>query len=596
MPDFILNEVDPEVQMLQNNREDGYNYRERRHADWNENYQLYRDKVIYNRLTQRQTINLPLMKTEVRTLLKDVDDMPVLYFENLDNDKSAEIFKNAYWEYIVGINGNNMAIQDIVDKRQVFLFGRSGDQWQIVDGKVKQTIQDPMDFLVSRYTDPFDVHSSRFFSHINIYVPLSKLKSNPNLDQREIAELERYFATEQGLIKAAENHKNFNDKQEKLSDLGVLDAYSPVLGETYVEIELQFVFRDSESRKGKVYEDQIFLYTIGEGYRILKKEPLEEVIGETKDHFWRNHYPYVTWADDLERQDFWSDGVGDIIRTPNKVLNTMYSQMVENRTLKNLNMNLYNSSIEGFTPQTWQPQAWGMYGIPVPQGGKISDMIQQMPVQDLSDSLDEMGFIITMLEKATGATSTQQGAQTPRQVTLGEVQLALGEAKERVKGMSKFYTPAWQQRGLIFIKLLEAAGDKLDAVTLYKKGKNTSNIYSREVSPSDWKSEAGYRCKVWSQDEKRMNDEESLNKLNAVKLNMPDNPIVNEEYQRKLLEFAELTPDKVNEAMQFEEQKQNAMMSIMQSGMIPAGMPQPGAQQPAQIGVNKPPMQTPARI
>lgn len=590
MPEFILNEIDPEMQMLQNNREDGYNYRQRRHDDWNENYQLYRDKVIYNRLTQRQTINLPVMKTEIRTLLKDVDDLPILYFENLDNDKTAEVFKNEYWKVTDTLN--NMSLQDIVDKRQVLLFGRSSDQWQVKDGKVKQTILDPMDLLVSKYIDPYDLNSSRFMSHINIYVPLSQLENNTKYDAQAIYDLKVFYATEMGLIKAAENEQNFNDKAQKLAELGVLDAYSPVLGEVLVEIELQFVFRDRESRKGKVFEDQIFLYTIAEGMAILLKQPLEEAIGETKDHFWRTHYPYNTWADDLERQDFWSDGVGDIIRTPNKVLNTLYAQLVENRALRNMNMNVFNSSIEGFVPQTWTPQAWGMYGIPLQQGQKLSDAFMQLPVADLSESLDEMQFIIGMVEKGTGATQTQQGVQNQKQITLGEVQLALGEAKERVKGMSKFYTPAWENRGLLFIKLLEAAGDKLDAVTIYKKGKNTSNIYSREIDHNDWKSELGYYCKVWSRDEKEANDTERLNKLNAVRMNMPDNPVVLEESNRQMLEFAEFSPDKVNEAMKFEEEKRNAMMSMVQSGMLPAQDPnkaQGQASAPAQ------PMQIPAQ-
>jgi len=76
-----------------------------------------------------------------------------------------------------------------------------------------------------------------------------------------------------------------------------------------------------------------------------------------------------------------------------------------------------------------------------------------------------------MTEKATGATSTQQGVQTERQITLGEVELAQGEAKARIQGMSKFYTAAWEQRATMFLKLIEAAGDKLDAVKIYKSGK-----------------------------------------------------------------------------------------------------------------------------
>ena len=83
-----------ELQMLINNKDTGFNYREPRHDQWRENYELYRDKVTVNRLTQRQSVNLPLMKTTIRTLLKDIDDMPVMEFENLDNDKEAQVFQN----------------------------------------------------------------------------------------------------------------------------------------------------------------------------------------------------------------------------------------------------------------------------------------------------------------------------------------------------------------------------------------------------------------------------------------------------------------------------------------------------------------------
>ena len=121
MADTML--TNPELDLLKLNKESGFNYRERRQADWDENYQLYRDKVIINRLTQRQSVNLPMMKTAIQTLLKDVDDMPVLYFENLDNDKEAQVFKNEYWKYTSEIN--KMEIQDIVDKKQQFLYGRS---------------------------------------------------------------------------------------------------------------------------------------------------------------------------------------------------------------------------------------------------------------------------------------------------------------------------------------------------------------------------------------------------------------------------------------------------------------------------------------
>lgn len=563
----ILSPISPELQVLINNKESGYNYRQRRQQDWLENYTLYRDRVFTNRLTQRQSVNIPLMKTSIRTLLKDVDDMPVLYFENLDNDKQAELFKNEYWKYTV--KENRMELQDIVDKRQVFLFGRSFDQWQIVDGKVKMTVQDPQDILVSRYCDPFNIHSSRFLIHTHIFVPLATLGDNPDYDKSEVEKLKKFYATSMGLIKLSDNNNMLEEKNRKLQAMGVPDVDSPVLGETYVELALHFVY---DKRKDS-NEEELFLKVEAEGTALLMKKPLagdDGVIGDTIDDFWKTHFPYNSWADDLERQDFWSDSTADIIRTPNKILNSTFSQLIENRTLRNFNMNYYDATAENdFEPPSIQPApgAW----IPLP--GKPSEVFQSVEVADLSESLDEIQFIITMAEKASGATSTQQGATQERQITLGEVQLALGEAKDRVKGMSKFYTPAWQQRGEMFEKLVEAGADKLDAVTIHKKGRNTDKIYSRDIEPGDWKSQAGYTCKVWSQDEKNAKDADSLQKLNAVKTNMPNNAKLDEIYKRKLLEFVDLSPDEINEVMEIEKQQQQQMMmaqqQLLQTGQQP---------------------------
>lgn len=569
MADTIKN---PELEMLEANKEDGYNYRERRHEEWDENYELSRDKVTVNRLTQRQSVNIPLMKQTMRTLLANVDDMPVLEFENLDNDKDAEIFENEYWKWTV--ERNKMEIQDVVDKKQEFHFGRTFDQWQVADGRIQVTIQDPMDILVSRYTDPSNLHTSRYLIHTHIFKPLSDLEKNPMYDKEAIKRLKTFYATKQGLIKAAANEQMLTEKNQKMADLGLSDVDSPVLGETYVELSLHFVYRQEKKE-----EEQLYLYVECDDMEILMKKKLEEVIGTTSDHYFRNHYPYVTWADDVERQDFWSDGIADIVRTPNKVLNSWFSQLVENRTLRNFGMHYYDSTVEGFTPQTFNPIPWGWYGVP----GKPSEVLQKIEIPDLSESLDEMTFIIQMIEKATGSTSTLQGVQTENKITLGEVELALGEAKQRIKGISKFYTQAWKDRGELFLKLIEAASDKLDAVKIYKKGRNTNDIYGREIEPKDWVTESGYRVRVWSQDEKNAKDQETLQKLNAVKMNMPANPKLDEVYQRKLLEFAGLTPDEINEIMEVEQRNREMMMNQAQ---VPGQMPGQAQPQPAQPILN----------
>jgi hypothetical protein len=463
-----------ELQMLANNKQAGFNYRERRHDDWSENYQLYRDRVTINRLTQRQSVNLPLMKTALRSLLKDIDDMPVIEFENLDNDKQAQVFQNEYWKHTLDIN--NAEIQDIVDKKQNFFFGRSFDSWQIEDGKIKFDIEDPEDMYVDRFMNPYDLDSSRFLIHTHIFKPLSVIEKNPDYDQREIRRLKDFFKSKMGIVKAIDNENSLQAKNRKLVDLGVPDTEDPMLGETYVELTIHYVFREEEKYKGRTYRDQIFVYVEAEEHCILMKRPQEDIIGKTSDNYWQNHYRYNSWGDDVDKQDFWTDGIADIVRTPNKVLNSWFSQLVENRTLRNFGMHYYDSSLksEGFTPSTFNPVPWGWYGVP----GKPSEVLQKVDIPDLSESLDEMTFVIEMTEKATGATTTQQGTQTERKTTLGEVELALGEAKERTQGMSKFYTKAWEQRGLKFLKLIEAGRGKLDAVKIYKEGKNTDELFS----------------------------------------------------------------------------------------------------------------------
>src|SRR6267143_277619 len=98
-----------------------FNYQRRRHEQWTENYQLYRDRVIINRLTQRQSINVPLIKGIIKTVLANTDEFPDIQFEELDNNKDKEIVFNELWkDFVVA---DKLEIKDIVDKKQDFIYG-----------------------------------------------------------------------------------------------------------------------------------------------------------------------------------------------------------------------------------------------------------------------------------------------------------------------------------------------------------------------------------------------------------------------------------------------------------------------------------------
>ena len=91
MPDFI---PDTDMKVLQLEKDSALEWRGRRHPEWTDIYTLYRNKVITDRITQRQTINIPLMKYILNTILKNLDETPSLYFSNLDNRHQQEVYYN----------------------------------------------------------------------------------------------------------------------------------------------------------------------------------------------------------------------------------------------------------------------------------------------------------------------------------------------------------------------------------------------------------------------------------------------------------------------------------------------------------------------
>lgn len=595
------------IEKFRRMKEGGFLFRKRRQPDWNDNYMLYRDKVQLNRLTQRQSVNIPLLKSSIKTLLKDIDDPPIITYINLDNDEQAEIYYNENWR--VNCIYNQLILKDIVDKRQVMLFGRSFKDLNIINGQFTWEIGAPEDHLVDRYVDPTDIDTARFVIREHIYVPLSSLMTNPKLDKNAVNRVMQYMGTKQGLIKAEENMLDWIEKNRKFASLGVIDVYNPTLGETYVELNNFHV----KEYNPKTKEDEVTFAITAEDMEILFAAPQDEYIGKTKDNFWKKHYPTTTWADETERADFWTDGVGDTLRTLNKVLNAWFSQLVENRTLRNFGMNYFNASLgtEGFTPQTFEPVPWGWYPIPVAEGQKMGDQIMRVDIPDLKDSLEEMNFIMNIAQQASAATNTQEGVKQPgQQVTLGEVQLMLKSAEDRVKSMAVYYMQSWEDFAIKYTKMLEAAPDLLDDTTLYKKGRLTKKIFAKKISPNDYLSKSGYRVEVKMKNDAEAEDVDALQKLQYSKTLMPNNTTLDTIIKRKSLDFAGLSASEMSEVIKEDEiqtkqiqaqmamaQANGSVMGGQQPGQPPIGgappTPQigaPGQPQPLSLPAPRPPM------
>ena len=193
-----------------------YNYHKRRFPEYDENYALYRGRVQLNRLTQRQTVMLPVMKYALNTLRKDIDDAPLLHFNNLDNDAQKEVYYNeSFKQYMKDAKAT---IKDIHDKNNAMLFGRTFKKLNIVDGKFDFDVVEGKDMGVDRYHDKAKIDTSRFLHQKHIYKAISQLEAMEGWDQKEIKELREFYATEEGLLKSARNAEEYADKNARMEE------------------------------------------------------------------------------------------------------------------------------------------------------------------------------------------------------------------------------------------------------------------------------------------------------------------------------------------------------------------------------------------
>jgi hypothetical protein len=100
MIDNLQNEI--LIEQHKREKEESVRFKDRRFNQWNENYTLFRDKVLINRLTQRQSVNLPIIRETIQSWISKIDEPPILKFESRDRSapaKDGEIILNELWSY-----------------------------------------------------------------------------------------------------------------------------------------------------------------------------------------------------------------------------------------------------------------------------------------------------------------------------------------------------------------------------------------------------------------------------------------------------------------------------------------------------------------
>src|SRR3990167_5166648 len=131
-----------------------------KHEDWNDNYLLYRNKVKTNRLTQRQAVNIPLMKETIKTLLSKIDNPPQVDWKELSGDEDKEIVFQEIWDTTA--RERKLELTDILDKKNVLLYGIGTKKLNIDERGITVDALDVYDVVFDPLMSTGDTESARF--------------------------------------------------------------------------------------------------------------------------------------------------------------------------------------------------------------------------------------------------------------------------------------------------------------------------------------------------------------------------------------------------------------------------------------------------
>lgn len=537
--------LDDSMMKLKRELETARTHQERRHQDWNDNYELYRNKVKTNRLTQRQTVNLPLMKETIKTILSKVDDPPQVNWIEKSGDEFKELIFQEMWNQ--AYRDDKLEWLDVVDKKNVLLYGISTKFLNPDDDGVCIKVLDVFDVVFDPLMDPLDIESARFIIRQNIFRSLREILADPRYTDEGKNKLKIWADTPEGMIQSSQNKDEWEKKMERAQALGVDHKDFPTFAGGDVIVNLCEHYTKMWNPEKKEFEKRVMVYA--DEWCMLSDDLLTDLIGV-------DDFPFVLWYEDPETNDIYPDGVADLVRTPNKVLNVWYSQMIENRTLQNFQMHWYDATNQNYTPQTYEPGPGRM--LPAP--GNPNETIMPVQINGLDETLTAIDFVTQIIERGSGAVAIDKGVGETGAQTLGEVQILMGKAMERSITMQKFYRGSWQELADKWCKMIHA--NPPESTTLYRKGAS-GKLYEKKVTPSDWKSEAGYQAEVSSTSEQEMNSVKTVQKFMFVMSQFPNNKALRKIAQRRQLELLDFTPDELRqieeEEKAMEEQEQDVM-------------------------------------
>src|SRR3990167_4387906 len=194
---------DTKIQKLLNERKIARDFQERKHDDWNDNYELYRNKVRTNRLTQRQAVNIPLMKETVKTLMASIDEAPNVEWQELGGDEQKELIYQEVWNE--NSRMDKLELKDVMDKKNVLIYGISSKMLNIGEDGITGSVLDPYDVVFDPLMEPGNVDSARFVVRQNIFKSVREILVDDKYTKEGKDDLKIWAESVPGITQSEEN-------------------------------------------------------------------------------------------------------------------------------------------------------------------------------------------------------------------------------------------------------------------------------------------------------------------------------------------------------------------------------------------------------
>lgn len=521
-------------------------FKSRRFEQWNDNYALYRDKVKRNRITQRQAVNVPVIRETLKSWIANIDEPPAMRFKNMakgNEYRDKDIMVDELWQKF--FDDELLELKDQTDKKIVGLQGISFKEigWD----KEKQfpylSLKDPYDVLLGKGEDPFDLQKHRCVKVINIFKSLNEIVDNEIYDKDARAKLKLQYATDGGKIIASGARESYEQKEQRLKEIGAESNDAVInVDDTVVELNISYdLVYDKKEKKNVRY------------YRLYAADNVLLVNKPIKDALGFDFIPMVMWGTDPDLNDVWPDGYADNVRQINKIINVYLSQDIENRGFRNFGMFFYNNLNGKFVPKGIDARPFGMYGMP----GNPNDMMKQVEIQPLNDTNYQIDFLKNMAQASVSQTAGERGESAGAQ-TLGEFQKLMEISGEMNNVDTKHYRRAWVMLADMFVKILEAK--QIGRVKLFKEG-GDGEYRGKDIYQKDWTVSEGYKCIPVFTKEQQQKDGLEVQKTGYVMTNFAANPVALKIAKRKQLEALGWKPEDIEQVMQYEEQATSAQIA-----------------------------------